>query len=396
MIKEVELGFFSTKKWIILAGLVFGALGALAVNWGNPNNMGICSACFLRDIAGAIKLQASAAVQYLRPEIFGFVLGAFGTSIAFKEFRPRGGSSPIIRFILAMCVMVGALVFLGCPIRMVLRLGGGDLSALVALGGLILGILVGVFFLKRGFTLGRATKMPAAAGIIIPLFALVLFVLLAIKADVLAFSTTGPGSQHVNTWLGLGIGLVIGFMIQRTRFCSIGGWRDIFLAKDLYLFSGIAAFFVGVLATNYIVGNFGATGLFGLNLGSPHGSIAYHWGFTKQPIALPYVDTASTATNLGGSAFAQYLWTFLGFSLVGLAATQMGGCPLRNLALSGEGDTDAGVSVLGYIAGGAIAMNFLIASSSTAGLGKYGPWAVVAGLVFCLGIGFFMREKENA
>jgi YedE family putative selenium metabolism protein len=382
------LDFLVKSKWIILGGLVFGSLGALAVNWGNPNNMGICVACFLRDIAGALKLQANAAVQYMRPEIFGFALGAFGTSLAFREWRPRGGSSPIIRFILAMCVMVGALVFLGCPIRMLLRLGGGDLSALVALGGLIAGVLVGVFFLKRGFTLGRATKLPAAAGLIIPIFALILFILLLIKSDVLAFTTTAtaPGAQHVNPWLGLGLGLVVGFIVQRTRFCSIGGWRDLFLAKDFYLFSGLAAFVIGALATNYIVGNFAAGGL----LGSPHGDIVYHWGFTKQPIALPYTDIANGAT-----ALSQYIWTFLGFSLVGLAATQMGGCPLRNVALAGEGDTDAGVSILGYIAGGAIAMNFLIASSG-AGLGKYGPWAVVAGLVFCIGLGFLMREKEAA
>ncbi len=380
--------FLAKSKWIILGGLVFGILGALAVNWGNPNNMGICVACFLTDIAGGLQLQANAAAQYLRPEIFGFALGAFGTSLAFREWRPRGGSSPIIRFMLAMCVMVGALVFLGCPTRMLLCLSGGDLSALVALGGLIVGVLVGVFFLKRGFTLGRATKMPAVTGLIIPIFALVLFVLLAIKSGVLAFSTTPPGSQHVNIWLGLGLGLVIGFIVQRTRFCSIGGWRDIFLVKDFYLFSGLVAFVVGALATNYIVGNFGTSGLFGLNLGSPHGDILYHWGFTKQPRALPYIDIQG-----GASALSQYIWTFLGFSLVGLAGMQMGGCPLRTTVLAGEGDTDAGISVLGYIAGGAIAVNFLLASSSYAGLGKYAAWAVAAGLVFCLGIGFLMREK---
>jgi YedE family putative selenium metabolism protein len=283
--------------------------------------------------------------------------------------------------------MIGALVFLGCPIRMLLRLSGGDLSALVALAGLIVGVIVGVFFLKRGFTLGRATKVPAMAGLIIPIFALALFVLLAIKSGVLAFSTTAPGSQHVNVWLGLGLGLVVGFIVQRTRFCSIGGWRDLFLAKDFYLFSGLAAFVVGALATNYIVGNFAAGGL----LGSPHGDIFYHWGFTKQPIALPYTDIAN-----GASALSQYIWTFLGFSLVGLAATQMGGCPLRNLALAGEGDTDAGVSILGYIAGGAIAVNFLLASSGTTGLGKYATWAVSIGLVFCIALGFLMREKEAA
>jgi YedE family putative selenium metabolism protein len=386
------LDFLGKNKWIILGGLVLGALGALAVNWGNPLNMGFCVACFVRDISGALKFQSTATVQYIRPEILGVILGAFGTSLAFREWRPRGGSSPIIRFILAICVMVGALIFLGCTIRMMLRLGGGDLSALVALGGLILGILIGIFFLKRGFTLGRASKASPIAGLMIVGVALVLFVLLVVKPAFVAFSTTGPGSQHVQWWLGLLIGLVAGFILQRTRFCTIGGWRDTFMVKDFYLLSGLVAFVLGALVTNYIVGNFGTSGLFGMNLSAPYGDVAYHWGFTKQPIALPYVDAS------GAIAWPQYIWTFLGFNLFGLAATLMGGCPTRNLALAGEGDADAGVSVLGYVAGGAIGVNFLISSSggATGKLGTWGPWAVVAGLVFCLGIGFFMREKEAA
>jgi uncharacterized protein len=374
--------FFLRSKWIILVGLVFGALGALAVNWGNPNNMGICVACFLRDIAGGLKLQTNANVQYIRPEVIGFALGAFGTALAFREWKPRGGSSPIIRFLLGVFVMVGALVFLGCPIRMMLRMGGGDLSAFIGLGGLIAGILVGVFFLKRGFTLGRAVKMPAFAGAIIPLLAVVALVLLVVKPAIVAFSTAGPGSQYVPWLLGLGIGLAVGFMVQRTRFCSVGGWRDMFLAKDFYLFSGLAAFIIAALVTNYIVGNFSAGGL----LGSLHGDIAYHWGLTKQAIALPYVDAA------GAVSWSQYVWTFLAMSLMGLACTQLGGCPLRNVILSGEGDTDAGITVLGFIAGGAIAMNFLTASS-TSGLGTWGPVAVSVGLVFCLILGFSMREQ---
>ena len=79
-------------------------------------------------------------------------------------------------------------------------------------------------------------------------------------------------------------------------------------------------------------------------------------------------------------------------ALVGLAATLIGGCPLRNCILTGEGDTDAGVTVLGYIAGAAVAHNFLLASSP-AGTGAFGPAAVIIGLVFCLAIGFLMREK---
>ena len=52
--------------------------------------------------------------------------------------------------------MIGTLMFLGCPMRAVIRLGGGDLNALVGLVGFAAGILVGVAFLKRGFSLRRA------------------------------------------------------------------------------------------------------------------------------------------------------------------------------------------------------------------------------------------------
>ena len=77
---------------------------------------------------------------------------------------------------------------------------------------------------------------------------------------------------------------------------------------------------------------------------------------------------------------------------IGLAATLLGGCPLRQLILSGEGDTDAGVTVLGLLTGAAIAHNFAMASSPS-GTGTWGPVAVVIGLVFCGVIGLAMREK---
>jgi YedE family putative selenium metabolism protein len=304
------------------------------------------------------------------------------TALAFREWKPRGGSSPIIRFFLGVCVMIGALVFLGCPIRMGLRLAGGDLNALVALAGMIVGILVGVFFLRRGFTLGRAIKVPPVVGTIMPLFAILLLIFLVAKPAFIAFSESGPGSQHVPLLVGLGLGVLTGFMFQRTRFCSIGGWRDAILVRDFYLFSGIAAFIIAALVTNYAVGNFSSGGL----SWASGTDVAYHWGFTKQAISLPIVDAS------GNIIWSQHIWQFLGMGLLGLAATLMGGCPIRNLILSGEGDVDAGVTVLGYIVGAAFAHNFLIASSGS-GLGTWGPWAVAIGWAFCIYLGIFMREK---
>ena len=347
---------------IIGAAIVFGALAALIVNWGNPPNMGICLACFMRDIAGALGLHRAGVVQYLRPEIFGILLGAFITSIGFREFKPMGGSSPLVRFILGALFVIAALVFLGCTTRAWLRLAGGDLNAITGITGLVVGIIVGIFFLRRGFNLGKASKMPALVGWIMPVLMVGLLLLAIFTPGFIFASESGPGAMFAPLAVSIVIGLVIGFLAQRTRMCFAGGIRDLIITRDTYLFSGVAAFFVAALVTNYIAGNFGADGI-------------YHWGFADQPIA-----------------HNDHLWNFLSMALAGLTVTMLGGCPLRQTVLAGEGSADAGVTVLGMLVGAAFAHNFLLASSP-AGTGTWGPVAVVVGLVFCVVIGFLMRER---
>src|SRR5690554_5500785 len=107
---------------------------------GNPGNMGFCIACFERDIAGALGLHRAGIVQYARPEIIGLVLGAMLTAMFAGEFKTRGGSSTLVRFIMGVFMMIGALVFLGCPLRDVLRMAGGDYNAVVAFLGFIAGV----------------------------------------------------------------------------------------------------------------------------------------------------------------------------------------------------------------------------------------------------------------
>ena len=107
-----------TSRWgPVVTGIVIGVLAPILVRLGNPGNMGICVACFSRDIAGALGLQRVATVQYIRPEIIGLVLGAFVAALSFREFKPRTGSAPLVRFFLGIFAMFGALVFLGCPWR---------------------------------------------------------------------------------------------------------------------------------------------------------------------------------------------------------------------------------------------------------------------------------------
>lgn len=362
MSKTVQ--FFGTRWGIISVGAFIGIFAPLLQKWGNPANMGVCVACFDRDIAGALGLHRAAVVQYMRPEIIGFVLGSFIAAYAFKEFRARAGSAPIVRFFLGAFAMIGGLVFLGCPWRAALRLTGGDGNAIFGLLGLIGGVWIGTLFLKGGYNLGRSQKTHTTVGWLLPLTMLGFLVLMLIfpqipgqeKNGVLFYSVKGPGSMHAPLAVSLGIGLLIGFLAQRSRFCTMGAIRDFVLFKQTHLLSGFITLAVVAFIMNLILGQFNP-------------------GFEKQPVA----HTMS-------------LWNFGGMVLAGLAFCLAGGCPGRQLFLAGEGDGDAAVFVLGMIVGAGIAHNFGLASSPD-GVGPYGIPAVIIGLLTCLFIGFTMRKE---
>lgn len=80
--------------------------------------------------------------------------------------------------------------------------------------------------------------------------------------------------------------------------------------------------------------------------------------------------------------------------LAGLSFTLAGGCPGRQIFLSGEGDGDAGIFVLGMLVGAGFAHNFSLASSPK-GPGAFSSWALVIGLIFCIVIGLTMREVKK-
>ena len=66
-------------------------------------------------------------------------------------------------------------------------------------------------------------------------------------------------------------------------------------------------------------------------------------------------------------------------TLINAACVLLGGCPLRQLVLSGEGNGDSSVTVLGLIAGAAFAHNFGLASSAD-GPTSAGKIAVLIGI----------------
>ena len=241
-----------SKRKMFIYGGVIGLIGAILMKLGNPGNMGICIACFWRDIAGALGLHRAEVVQYIRPEIIGIIFGSFIVSYMTGDFKVRGGSSPLIRFVLGFFLMIGALVFLGCPLRMLLRLGNGDLNAIIGLIGYVVGIYIGVQFLKKGYTLGRNIDQPKFVGFIFPIIALILLIFLVVKPAFILFSTEGPGSMAAPIIVALVAGAVVGIALQRSRICTAGGFRDAILIKDYHFLWGLIGIFVFNLIGNLV------------------------------------------------------------------------------------------------------------------------------------------------
>ena len=344
-----------------LVGVLFAIGSLILVACGNPGNMGLCVACFLRDTSGAIGLHSFAAAQYARPETIGIVLGALIVSLITREFAPKGGSAPITRFVLGACVMIGALIFLGCPTRMVLRIAGGDLNAVVGIFGFAAGIFGGMFFLNKGFSLRRTHKQPKTEGFALPVLAVILLFALIFVPTLLNFTDVGggPGGARAPIWIGLVAGLVMGGVGFISRFCFVGGIRDSFFFKNFSMLFAFLALLVVATVGNLIMGNF--------NL-----------GFEGQPVA--HTDG---------------LWNFLGLGLVGFASVLLGGCPFRQVVLAGSGNTDSVSAVFGMMFGAAIAHNFSIASSG-AGVSDNGPIAFVIAAVIVVAIAVlntFFRGK---
>jgi YedE family putative selenium metabolism protein len=262
--------------------------------------------------------------------------------------------------------MTGALVFLGCPWRAWLRLAGGDWNAILGLLGLLGGIWIGTFFLRGGYNLGRSNNTYTSAGLLLPLMMLGLLLLRVFSPPVAGkgtsgvpfYSLKGPGSMYAPLVISLGIGLIVGYIAQRSRFCTMGAFRDLILFRQPHLFYGVASLAFFAFLANLVFHQF-------------------HPGFSGQPVA----------HSMG-------LWNFMGMVLAGLAFTLAGGCPGRQLFLAGEGDGDAALFVVGMIFGAALAHNFGFASSP-AGVGPNGIAAVILGITICLFIGITMRKRTT-
>jgi len=124
----------------------------------------------------------------------------------------------------------------------------------------------------------------------------------------------------IATFASLGVGLIVGYLGQRSRMCTIGGLRDYVLVRDTGLLKGVAA----MLVASWVV--FGMLHALG---GSDVGRSLI----------------AAGTTPSGLRACAAIL---LGAVLLGFFATLSGACPLRQHVLAGQGRVGAWAFLAGF------------------------------------------------
>ena len=350
----------------LLLGLVLaagvGVIAAALVALGNPGNMGICGACFLRDLAGTVGISKGPAI--FRPELAGVVLGATALAVSRRTFVARSGSYAVARFALGVLMSFGALVFLGCPFRLLQRLGGGDLNAWLALPGFVLGVGAGLALERRGYAVGKTSIAPLAVGAIGPLVVLGLLGAFLVGG---LLAGPGPGAAgpplHASWAYALGLSLLAGAALSATGFCAVSAARQVFVRHGRRM----------LLAAGVLVAAYAAT--------------AAATGRLSASFAAPL-------------AHGDWLWSFFGLALVGLAGTLAGGCPVRQMVMAGEGNGDAFVTVMGLTLGGALAHAWGVvsvpsAANTAGGATAAGRISALVGLAIALAYGLAVAQSAK-
>lgn len=282
-----------------------------------------------------------------RPEVVGVIGGALAFRVLRGGFAARSGSHAVTRFTLGVLMAFAALVFLGCPFRLLQRVGGGDLNAVLGLVGLVAGVRMGMVFEHRGYSVGKTQVTAPAVGLLGPLLAAGVLVLFLIGGKL---QGPGPGAldgpAHAPWFVALAIALGAGAALSATGFCAVLAARQVFRSQRRML-AGAALLIAAYAVTLLLAGKL-------------------HVGFADQPIA-----------------HGEWLWNVLAPALLGLTGVLAGGCPVRQLVMAGEGNGDAFVTVAGLLVGGALAHNLGVVSS-TNGTTPAGQLAVVAGFVFAV------------
>lgn len=154
----------------------------------------------------------------------------------------------------------------------------------------------------------------------------------------------------------LAVGIMVGYMAQRSRMCFIGGLRDFILVRDTELLKGVAAFFVTAWLAFSLAGYFGL-----LDLQAPE--FQGNGPNLLQPLAdkVEVTDTKVVghaaplpmppAQGLLAIGWPILTLTVLAGLVIGLFTTLANGCPTRQHVLSVQGMKDSQFYLAGFYLG---------------------------------------------
>ena len=142
----------------------------------------------------------------------------------------------------------------------------------------------------------------------------------------------------------LGVGLVAGWVGQRSRFCTVGGLRDYLLVRDATLLLGVVALFAAAWFAFPLVDT--------LTRATAPAVVERTEGLGGlDPLAVePSGATAEEALTAerGWPALPLAAIIFVGGIGVGAVSTVVGGCPFRQHVLAGQGSRQALWYLLGF------------------------------------------------
>lgn len=152
------------------------------------------------------------------------------------------------------------------------------------------------------------------------------------------------------------VGIIVGYLAQRSRMCFIGGLRDFILVRDNELLKGVIAFFV----TAWLA--FSVAGVFGwVNWQAPkfQGSVAPEIQATTKTFE-PVSWSGAALVAPGPTRLTQSVvsvgWPILLLTVgaglaIGLFSTLANGCPTRQHVLAAQGMHDSIFYLAGFYLG---------------------------------------------
>ena len=143
----------------IFYGIVTALLAVVVGEWlhvSPPAAYGLCSACHGRDLAdwllnhveGKRLFVTSAGAGWPLLTVVGLVIGSFAAARRNSEFGSINIGGNVRQLGFGAVVMGAALFVGGCPTRIIIRAGYGDLAGLLALGGVAAGIVAATFSMR--------------------------------------------------------------------------------------------------------------------------------------------------------------------------------------------------------------------------------------------------------